>query len=165
MSTPYKGFLGLERWMNSLGAAGLLVIMLLVTCNVISRYVFHYPFSGTLEIIELIMVVVVYTGLAHTQFLKAHINIDLVLTRISEKNQLICEVISMAFAVVLFSLIAWQGSLAFIEAYEIHEVTEGSLEAPLWPAKLALPFGCLILCIRYLIDIVHNVKKLTGEKK
>ena len=163
MNAIYKGFSSLERWMNLLSAGLLVFMMLMVTASAFGRYAFNTPILGTLELTEELMVFIVYLGIAYTQFLKAHINIDLVLTRFSEKSKLVCEAISMLFAWVLFALITWQGSLAFIEAYEVRELTVGSVEIPLWPAKFMVPFGSLILCLRYIYDIVHNIQKLRGR--
>ncbi len=159
----YKGFSSLERWMNLLSAGLLVFMMLLVTANTLGRYVFNSPILGALELTEELMVFIVYLGIAYTQFMKAHINIDIVVTRLSERSQLVCEAISMFLACILFALIVWQGTLSMIEAYQVHELTVGSVEIPLWPAKLMVPFGSLILCVRYIIDIVHNLQKLFGR--
>jgi TRAP-type C4-dicarboxylate transport system permease small subunit len=54
-------------------------MMLLVAAEVFLRYFFNSPILGTTEIIEFMMVVLVFFGLAYTQTRKGHIGVDVVI--------------------------------------------------------------------------------------
>ena len=73
------------------------------------------------------------------------------------------ELISYLLGLLVFALIAWQGVMSAIDAWEIGEITDGLIPFPTLPAKLAIPIGCLIFCLRFLVDIVEVVKKLAGK--
>ncbi|MDP2916793.1 MAG: TRAP transporter small permease, partial [Dehalococcoidia bacterium] len=65
-------------WFNGAGAAILALMMGLVTVDVCLRFFFNRPLSGTYEIVELMMAVLVFGALAYTAIKKSHISIDAV---------------------------------------------------------------------------------------
>jgi len=162
--SPYRGFLTLEKWLNGIGAAILVAMMLLVTANVAGRYLLNRPVLGTLEYTEFFMVAAVYLALAYTQFLKAHINIELVLSMLSQKRKLLCDFITYICGFLFFGLIVWHGTRMTVHAYEIQEVTFGTTEVLVWPSKFFVPFGSLLVSVRFLIDALQAARELFRRK-
>jgi TRAP-type C4-dicarboxylate transport system permease small subunit len=163
VTVPWRVFLAVERWLNNIGAAVLAAMMLLVTANVTCRYIFNRPILGTLEITEFFMVGAVYLALSYTQFLKAHINISLVTSLLPERKALLCDLVTYLIGCAFFSLIVWQGTLMTLDSYEMEEVTFGTIELLEWPVKMVVPFGSLIVAIRFLADAVNTGKRLFGR--
>lgn len=163
MSVFYRGFLAVEKWLNGLSAAVLVGMMLLVTTNVAGRYLLNHPILGTLEITEFSMVVAIYMALSFTQLLKAHINITLMTTMLSPRKALACNLMTYVIGFIFFALVVWQGTRMTLESYKLGEVTFGTIEMLEWPFKLFVPFGSLIICIRFLIDAAEAGKQLLGE--
>lgn len=155
----------LEGFFNNIIASILLVgMMLLVVCDVTGRYLFNRPVHGTMEITEFIMVAIVYLTLAHTQAIRGHIKVDLLLERMSRRMRLLLELITYLFGVVIFALIGWQGVMSAIEAWEFWEVTDGLIPFPTLPAKLTIPIGSFVFCLRFIIDILEALKELTRKE-
>ena len=163
MAAISKGFHLLEKWLNVISVSILTVMMLMVTANVFGRYIFNEPIESTLEFTEFFMVAIVYMGLAYTQFLKANINIELLTSRLSGKKRSACDLVSYLACFALFALIVWHGTRMFIDSWEMREITMGTVELPVYPSKLLVPVGSLIVCVRFLIDIVEVVKTLIGR--
>jgi TRAP-type C4-dicarboxylate transport system permease small subunit len=164
VSVLHRGFLVLEKWLNGLSAAVLTGMMLLVAANVFGRYLFNYPILGTLELTEFCMVAAVYMALSFTQLEKAHINIDLMTMLLSSRKALACNLMTYLMGFIFFALIVWQGSRMTLESYAMKEVTFGTIEMLEWPVKLFVPFGSLVICIRFLLDAVQTGRQLlTGE--
>jgi TRAP-type C4-dicarboxylate transport system permease small subunit len=161
----YRGFQALEKWLNGMSAAVLVAMMLLVAANVVGRYVFNHPILGTLEFTEFFMVAAVYLALSHTQYLKAHINITLVTSLLSPRKNLICNLFTYMIGFLFFALIVWQGTLMSLESYEMEEVTFGTIEILEWPCKLFVPFGSMVISVRFLIDTVQTAMELFGREK
>jgi len=159
------GLRSLEGFLNNVISAILLVgMMLLVVCDVTGRYLLNRPVHGTMEITEFIMVAVVFFTLAHTQAIRAHIKVELLLERMSRRVRLLLEAITYLFGMVIFALIGWQGVMSAIEAWEFWEVTDGLIPFPTLPAKLTIPIGCFVFCLRFIIDIVEAVRELTRKE-
>lgn len=148
---------------NVVSAFLIMVMMLLVVTNVAGRYVFNITVHGALEITEFIMVGIVYFTMAHTQAIKAHIRVDLLVGLMPHRTRLIFDLITYVFGFAIFALITWQTGLSFLDSWEYLEETDGYINFPIYPAKFAIPIGCFMFCIRFFVDIVDVIKQLTGK--
>jgi TRAP-type C4-dicarboxylate transport system permease small subunit len=157
-------FPSLEKGLNWASSLALLGMMFLVTADVGSRYLFNSPITGTLEFTEFAMIVIIYLGLAYTQFLKAHIKIDFLIVRMPRRMRGFCDFISYLTGAILFGLIVWNGTGMFIYSFRTKEVTIGTLELPIYPVKFLIPVGSLILTIRFLIDMKNALKGAIGRE-
>ncbi len=81
-----------SRALNIVGMGGVFVLILWVTTDVAGRYLFNKPIVGSLEITELLMAVMVFSGLAYTGVLRAHIRIDTLVGRFPERVQTVASV-------------------------------------------------------------------------
>ena len=141
-----------------------MAMMLLVTADVLGRFFFSTQVQGTTELTEFMMVALLYLSLAHTQALKGHINVDIFLSYFKKRTRLVFDLIIYLLGLVLFALITWQGTLAAIKAWTFWETTFGVILFPLFPAKVLVPLGSFLLCLRYLLDIKDTIKTL-GHKE
>lgn len=157
--------IGIEKFFNNVLAAILLTaMMLLVSGDVIGRYLFNAPIHGTTEITEFLMIGLFYFTLGRAQALRTHIRVEFLFLSLSPRGKLICDICSHALGFFIFALIAWQTLMAAVQAWKIGETTFGVILFPLFPAKILVPLGSLLFCLRLLKDIVEDGKKLRGEK-
>lgn len=153
-----------ERYLSKVaGGIILTAMMLLVTGDVLGRYLFNSPVHGTTEVIEFMMVALLYFTLAHTQAAKAHIRVEMFVSRLSPKAQLICDEMAYIMGFVLFALITWQATLSAIKAWQLWETTFGVILFPLFPAKVLIPIGSFLFCLRLLLDSVEGWKTLRRQ--
>ncbi|MBI4766978.1 MAG: TRAP transporter small permease [Deltaproteobacteria bacterium] len=154
-----------EKYLSAIaGGILLLAMMLLVSADVVGRYFFDLPIEGTMELVEFMMVALLYFSLAHTQAVRGHIKVDIFLSHFSEQTQLFFDLISCLLGLFLFILITWQSLAAAINCWKFWETTFGVLALPIFPAKVLVPFGCLLLCIRYLIDIRGIIRNILHKE-
>jgi TRAP-type C4-dicarboxylate transport system permease small subunit len=153
--------LKLEKFLNNIaGGIILTAMMLLVTGDVLGRYLFNRPIHGTTEITEFMMVGLLYFTLAHTQTDKAHIRVEMFITHLSPGTRLILEMIAYLLGFFLFVLITWQGILSAAKAWEVWETTFGLILFPLFPAKVLIPIGSFLFSLRLLLDFIGGLKNL-----
>jgi len=153
----------LENFLNNVaGGIILTAMMLLVTGDVLGRYLFNSPIHGTTEITEFMMVGLLYFTLAHTQADKSHIRVEMFVSRLTPRAQLFFETITYLLGLFLFVLITWQGTLSAIKAWQVGETTFGVILFPLFPAKVLIPIGSFLFSLRLLLDFVEGLKHLRG---
>jgi TRAP-type transport system small permease protein len=158
-------FVTLEKYLSAIAGGILLVaMMLLVSADVFGRFFFDLPIEGTTELVEFMMVALLYFSLSHTQAIKGHINVDIFLSLFTRKTRHYFDLISYLLGLFLFSLITWQGLTAAISSWKFWETTFGVMPFPLFPAKILIPFGCCLLCIRYLIDIRETIRHILRKE-
>ena len=158
-------FVNFEKWCNNLGALVIGGMMLLVTANVISRYIFNRPILGVLEFTEFMIVAVVYLTLSYTQRQKGHIDIELVTAHLPEAKRQVCQLVTLLCGLGFFGFIAWQGIVMTLDSYHIQEVTFGTVEVLEWPFKAVVPFGSILITIRFLIEVVETLQHLIRGKQ
>ena len=154
----------IERFLNNvIGAILVLGMMLLIVADVTGRYLFNRPVQGTMELTVFIMVGMVFLTIGYTQAIKAHINIEILTERMSFRMRKVFELIAWLLGLGVYSLIAWQGVNLALESWKYHEYTDGLIPFPTLPAKLTVPIGSILLCLRFILDIVNILKDLKGN--
>ena len=153
-----------EKFLNFIGGGLILTaMMILITCDVIARFTFNHPIHGVTEITEFMMVGMFYFTLAHTQAVKHNIKVEVIITHLSPKAKRRAEFITYFLGLLLFALITWQGVRSAADAWAIGEITFGLVELPLFPAKVLVPIGSFILCLRFMVDIIESLRNPKGD--
>jgi len=153
----------LERFANplsltadSVGRVTLALMVLLITLDVVLRYFFNRPIKGSYELVEFMMVLVVFLGLAYTQTKKAHVSISLFTSKLSPRQTSVVGSATNLLCLVIFSLITWR---CFIQAENLRTNGTSSdvLFLPNFPFMWVVIFGSVLLCLIFLIDFINSV--------
>ena len=65
---------------------------------------------------------------------------------------------------LLWLIIGWKGWDMAVRAWTLGDTTSGILPLPLFPAKVLIPFGAVLLCIQLLFDIYGKLRLLAGAE-
>jgi len=147
---------------NRIGVGFLAVMMFMTGIDVVMRYIFNRPISGAYELTELMMVILVFFGLAYTQINKGHVAVDLVFTRFAPKMKIIVNFVSYFLCLALFVIMTWQ-SIKQVQSKWNSGLVTGTLGIPLWPFYLVMFIGCLVMCLVFITDLLESARKW-GEK-
>lgn len=153
---------GLDR--TSLFASGLLIKiggvflvgMIILTCaNIFLRLVW-IPVRGTFELMGFFGAIVAAFALAHTQTLRGHIAVDVLLNTFSKGGKRVCRFINSLACLAFILLCAWQLALKAGVLKQTGEVTE-TLNMIYYPFVYGVAFGCLVLALVFLSDLVDSL--------
>ena len=148
----------LSRAINSVGVLFLMAMMFLMVVDVFLRRVFQNPLTGSFEVVQFMQVTLVFLGVAYTTIKKAHISIDLITARLSERTSALLESIMLFLGLGLFALITWRNILRAEELWA-EKATSVLLEIPLFPFYYMLAFGCGVLCLVLIVQLVESASK------
>ena len=137
----------------------ILVIMFLTAADVIGRYLFNKPVTGTLEVCELTLVGMIMLGIAHTQVEGGHVRIMLFLRRLSPRVKAITGIIHSTLAAGIFGIIAWQGMSAAIIDFNRQLTSDLLRWLPIWPFKVIVSVGAFFLTVELLIELVELINQ------
>lgn len=135
------------------------ILMILDTADVVGRYIFNRPITGTLEYSKLLAVVMVFLSWGYIQAIKAHIKVDLVISRFSPRAQVITDFVTSFIFLGLFSLIVWRAPLVAIAHWRIG-LSLDVTQVPTAPFELLTAFGAFIVCLELIIQMVHLVPQM-----
>ncbi len=159
---------GLEKVIRALGAVAsalIITIMILTTTDVIARYIIGSPLKGGVEISEILFLSAVYLGLSYTHLFREHVGVDLFTNHLAPTTRRVLETIMLFLALFTYGLLAWRGGEAFWASLSTGEYRWGLISIPLWPARLMIPVGVSVLCLRFIAEIALNMHKLFDRKK
>jgi len=145
-------------------AVALVGMMMITVADVIGRYVFNNPISGTWELVGFMLVCAGSWGMGYCQIRKGHIRVDFLLHRFPEKMRGILTILAHFLGLVAFSLLCWR---AVLYAQYYLSITRGdatdTLHIPIFPFVLMLAVGAGMLALVLLFDLGHSLAE--GKRK
>lgn len=157
--------LNAERWSRPvnriavlLASLVLVAMALMITIDVILRYVFNAPLPASVEISQLMQPYAVLLPMAYTMARGAHVQVTLVTMRLPPRIRLVLDVLVYAIDLVFFAVVAVYGWHEFYSSYAVNEIMLAAIRLPWWVGKFALPFGFALICLQVVIHIAMTVE-------
>jgi TRAP-type C4-dicarboxylate transport system permease small subunit len=154
---PFARFL---RALALLSGGILILLMAYTVLDVVLRYGFNKPFSGSLETTEFAMSLIVFLAIPYCGWTGGHIAVDLfekVLDRPSLR--LLPAVISFTGA-VLFAVIAWRATL---ETLATLPQVSNMLRMPHYPFRFTVAFGSAVFAVVMAVQGVMALRRRRRE--
>ena len=157
----------ISKWLNKLlvwvAGAFLLGMVFLACANILCR-LFWVPIRGTFELMGFAGAVVTAFALGYTQINKGHISVDILVETFSSKHRRILVFVNNSVCCLFFVLAAWQLAAKANTLRISGEVTE-TLRIIYHPFTYAVAFGCFILALVMLIEIIRQIMPPEEKKK
>lgn len=149
---------------NNVGMASLAVMMFLIASDVILRYVFNRPITGSFEITEFLMVIVVAFALAYTGVQKGHVRIDILISHFPPRVQAFIYSVAYLLSAGFLLLITWRSAL-YAESLRVGEDTSAALMIPVFPFVWVVVCGSAIFSLILLIDLLDYLRQATEKTR
>ncbi len=160
-----KGLLRANQTTAIISAALIMVMTFLTVLDVFLRYVFRKPLIWNFDLQTVLIVLVVFLGIAYAQHQRKHIVIDILTSRLSKINQLWFQLFNDILFLGFTALIAWQMTLETRDAWILNDYVEGIVRIPIWPAKGSIALGALLLSLTLILNIFQEFQELSRYKK
>ena len=148
-----------------LAGAGVLCViamMVVVTFEVISRYLLNSPTMWSDEIASYLLIAIVFLGLAQNLRLGDHIRVDVITEEVPVSVRLWLDlfayVVGLAFSVMLVFGV-W---IRFQNFWVRHTLSDSPLMTPLWVPMIPVLLGALILVPAMLAGMVTAARAVLG---
>jgi len=165
-----KGLLALSRAIDALNErVGHIVYWLVLAAVVISatnavvRKVFNMSSNSLLELQWYLFSAIFLFCAGYTLLKNQHVRIDVIAGRLSPRAQAWIDIIGTLFFLfpmaILIMVLSWP---VFTLAYQSHEMSTNAGGLILWPARLMVPIGFLLLVLQGLSELIKRVAFLRG---
>lgn len=150
----------IERFLLRLGvAAGFLtlVITVLIVADVAGRSLFKKPIPGGNELAVLIMVALIFLGMAAAQQKEHNFSIELLTAHLPPAALKVARFIAMAASTAVCGALAW---LTIDIAYSMtlsNESSYGVIAFPIWPSRIILAVGLVCLTLQFFFDLLRVI--------
>lgn len=139
---------------------GILLMALIVTYEVIARYLLRRPTVWAWDINVQLMLLVLMLGMAETYRRDAHVRVDVLTSALSPRLQALLNIL---FSVVLFLVtivIMWTGWAYFYTSFVRREVASTIFAPPVYPIKFMIPLGALLLTLQGIVRLIRDIRQL-----
>lgn len=147
-----------------IGGSMMLAMIFLTIADVTGRYFFNKPISGTFEISQLMLALLVWCSLPYATYLGAHICADFVSSRVSPRVGAYLTILGSIIGLVFFAAIARQDTADVFTAFR-EEVVTPDLRIPLWPFKIFLPLMASGACLVFISQVWEAINRTRARPK
>lgn len=150
------------RVLRLMALGGGVVLMLLMgytVLDVVLRYGFNKPFSGSLEVTEFAMALIVFLGIAYCGITGGHVAVDILERPLQSPKLRFVPVLLTLAGAVLFAAIAW---LTAAEALTSMHRVSNMVRWPHWPFQLTVAFGSAMYAAVLLLQTIDILRGKTG---
>ncbi len=151
-----------ERFLRLLALASggvLLLLMLYTVADVVLRYGFNRPFSGSWELTEFSMALIVFLAIPYCGWVGGHIAVDLFEKYLDRPGLRFIPPLIAFLGCAVFLLIAWRSAISAIAA--IQQVSN-MLRIPHYPFRLTVSFCSLLFAI---VLFIQGIKLMQARKE
>ena len=154
---------GLTKTASLIGTFCIGLMMLHVTADVIGRYLFNAPLTGTIVIVgHYYMIIVVFMALGVAEEKGAHISVEFLTDMMPKSVQSWLSVFSGVLTVAVFALLAVSGYFEAMKKTKYGaSIEQGSDMITIWQSYWAIPIGATLIA---LIAAYKIVVALTGSQ-
>jgi len=143
----------LNKLLTFLGGVFLVGMIVLTCANILSRLIW-VPIIGTFEMMGFFGAIVTAFALGYTQIKRGHIAVDVLVNTFSDKVKKTLSIVNNAICCLFFLVAAWQISIKANTLMHTGEVTE-TLQVIYYPFTYAVAFGCLVLSVTLMTEIIR----------
>lgn len=142
----------------------LILVMVLVSAgNASVRYIFDRSSNAWLEIQWYLFSAVFLFGAGYTLLHNQHVRIDVVTSHLSRRGRAWIDLLGTLFFLLPMAIaIMWMSWPVFVQSYELNEVSSNAGGLIVWPARLMVPVGFLLLILQGLSELIKRIAFLRG---
>lgn len=141
------------NWAAILAGGATFLIMWVIDINAFSRKLFNAPLPAGLELTTSLLPVAIMLPFGWALVMRQHVGSEFLTSRLSSETTRRLHIFWMLAGFVLFAFVTygtWQYAMRSFRLGE--QVWGGSIRFPLWPSKMAVSLGTLLLCVQFLLE-------------
>jgi TRAP-type mannitol/chloroaromatic compound transport system permease small subunit len=148
------------RWIYWL----VLIVVLESAGNAIVRKIFNSSSNALLEMQWYLFSAIFLLAAGYTLLHNEHVRIDIIQSRLSPRAQAWVDIFGLVFflgpMVLVFIWLSWPW---FLRTYLEGEISGSAGGLILWPARLLVPIGFMLLALQGLSELIKRVAFLAGK--
>lgn len=146
--------------LTAVGVLFVVAMMVVVTYEVLQRYVFNAPTMWSDEIASYLLIAIVFLGLAQNLRQGSHIRIDVITNLVPTRTRLVLEVLAYAIGVV-FSIMLVMGTWTRFDNFWLrHTSSDSPLMTPLWIPMVPVVLGAAVLSLAMVAGFIATLRSL-----
>lgn len=164
LRTLLKAIDAISEWAGKTFAYLILLGIIILVWEVVSRYVFNHPTMWAHGISQRLFAVYYIISGAYVLRYNRHVSVDLFFNRFSLRGKAILSLFGNIFFFVFCGVLFWTGLDFAWSSLQQLEPDETPWRAPIYPVKIMLALGALLILLQGLAKLCRDlVTAFTGE--
>lgn len=149
-----------NKWTGQIIAFLIAVIILIITFEVIMRYLVNSPTIWAWDTNKMLFAVVTFLGGGYTLLKKNHVAIDIFYCNWSVKKKAVADLITFPIFFIFIAIMMWTLGDMAVESLVTRETVSSAWAPPLYPMKIITVIGAFLLLLQGIAGFVRNLKIL-----
>jgi TRAP-type mannitol/chloroaromatic compound transport system permease small subunit len=142
----------------------LLLAVLICTGNALIRYAFNISSNGWLEIQWYLFAAIFMLASSYTLKRDEHVRIDVIAGRFSKRTQVWIDLFGfLLFLLPICLVILYYGIPFALISIQSGEMSSNAGGLIVWPAKLLVPLGFLLMILQGVSEVIKRIAFLAGK--
>jgi TRAP-type transport system small permease protein len=150
--------------LHKISSVLLLLLMFLTTADVVGRYFFNHPITGTYELTGLALAMIIFFSLGSAQLARDHIEIDFLTNKMPERAKELLNGMASLMLFALMCLTTWQLAEYMRRTWEGNELS-GDLGLPLYVFIAVTVLGSSSFTLTFLVDAIKSLQKAVKKNE
>jgi C4-dicarboxylate transporter DctM subunit len=139
------------------------IIGIIVTYEIFMRFVLKSPTVWVLEVSIYLCVASVFLSAGYAHREKAHINVDLITSRLSHRDRILIELTTSVLGIFYVLILIGKGGQQAISSLLAGEISTTVLKVPVFIPRSLVPIGGIFLLIEFLSNLLHQLSQLKAK--
>ncbi|MBW2635389.1 MAG: TRAP transporter small permease, partial [Deltaproteobacteria bacterium] len=149
-------------WSTITGGIALVLMMLLISIDVSLRVFLNAPIRGIIEMVECLLIIVIFSGMAYVEILGEHIKVDVLVDKFPPVAQKTITVSANLLTASIIAILSWQclhqGQFLITSGYH-----SGILRIPQWPFALISSFFMMLFALAAFTNFLESLAVLLAD--
>lgn len=147
----------INEWMGKIFGWVFILLVVIVTYEVVVRYVFNNPTLWVSDISVQLLAAIAVTGGGYAFLHKNHVSIDILVNKLQARKRVICEVITGILVIGGISLLLWRVSLGAWHSVITKENFSSAFAPPIYPLKVLMVIGIGAMLLQAIADWLRSL--------
>ncbi len=150
----------LSKAVAAVGAAALVAMIVLITLQVLSRRVLATPLVVADELSGYLLVITTFSTLGYALLRGDHIQVTLLIDRVSDRLRGYLRVIWCLVALPFFALLFWRSFQLALDSFQSGLFSIAATDFVLWPFQAFIPLGFAVLFVQMLAELLDAIGRV-----
>ena len=153
-----------SHWCCIFGGVTLLAMMFLIVAEVTLRSLVKRPIPGTIEIVQVMLIIVLYSGMAALGLKKDHIRVDILLDKFPPLAKQVTTICAELVSLGIIFILSWQN---FVQAHFLKSsgYLTGLLKLPTWPFAAITGIFIAAFALAIFVNLIDGLRGLFRSAK
>ena len=142
---------------------GILVMGIILTYEVVTRYVFNAPTIWVQETSTYLYIWTMLAAASYTLQVRKHVHVDLIIDRLPTRPKAVLEIVTSAVGAVFSAIVSIQAYEMIAATVRFGKVSATPLRVPLWIPQSALLMGFVLLTFQFAFHLLDRAAELRGR--